>query len=62
MTLAKNLKAARISKNLTQKQLCEQAGVHLYYYKTLEGGKKTPRIVLYDLAKVLGVSVEDLLT
>lgn len=61
MTLATNLKAARASKKLTQKQLAELAGVSHQYIKELETGLKTPRMALVDIARVLDIPVENLL-
>lgn len=61
MTLSTNLRNARASKKLTQKQVAELAGVSLVYYKELEAGKKTPRVPLADIAKVLEVRLEKLL-
>jgi transcriptional regulator with XRE-family HTH domain len=61
VTLATNIKAARASKKLTQKQLAELAGISHQYVKELETGIKKPKIALYELAKVLGVSVEYLM-
>lgn len=61
MTLATNLKAARASKKLTQKQLAELAGVSHQYIKELETRLKTPRIALVDIARVLDLTVEQLI-
>lgn len=61
MPLATNIKAARASKKLTQKQLADLAGVSHQYVKELETSEKSPRIALVDIARVLGVSVESLL-
>lgn len=60
MSLSENLKAARASKKLTQRQLAELSGVHLQYIKQLEGGK-IPRIALFDIAKALGVKIDKLI-
>ena len=62
MSLSTNLRNARASKKLTQKQVADMAGVSLVYYKELESGKKTPRVPLADIARVLGVGLESLLT
>lgn len=52
---------ARASKKLTQQQVADMAGVSLVYYKELEVGKKTLRVPLADIARVLGVKLEKLI-
>lgn len=61
MSLADNIKAARASKKLTQKQLAHRAGVSLAYLRELEQGKKDPPYVIVKIAKALEIPVENLL-
>lgn len=61
MTLADKLKVYRKAKGLTQKELANQAGISVRYVKLLESGKFIPPSTHYNLAKALGVTVEDLL-
>ena len=60
-----NLKHYRENKNLSQRQLSEQAGVNVRTLQDYEQGRKqlgqaTAATVL-RIAKVLGVTVEDLI-
>ena len=57
------IKAARLKKNLTQKQLSERTGLSQAYINELENGKKVnPSIIVLDkLAAALGVCLTEIL-
>lgn len=60
--LALNLKVARVKKSLTQEQLAEKADISTKHLTKIENKKVTPSsFMLYNLAKVLNVSVDSLL-
>ena len=62
MTIANNLKACRKAKKLTQREVWEAAGVSKSSYVAYEAGKQIPAgDVVVSLAKVLGVSTDELL-
>ena len=51
----------RLSKGLMQKYCAEQIGVKQQLWSQYESGTRYPRIDrAYDIAKVLGVAIEDL--
>lgn len=55
------VKELRTAKNLTQKDLADKAGVSRQTINYLEQGKYLPSLPLaFKLAKLLGVSVENL--
>lgn len=59
---AGNLKAERYRKGITQTQLAEYVDVSESTISLLERGLQTPSIFLvYDISKVLGIDVNDLL-
>jgi Zn-dependent peptidase ImmA (M78 family)/transcriptional regulator with XRE-family HTH domain len=61
-TLAANLRRLRSARKLTQKGLADKAGLSRAGYVKLETGKSEPRVsTLQDIAKALGVGVQDLL-
>ena len=43
-----NLKAARLNKNLTQKQVAEYLEIHERYYQHIEAGQRTGDFTLWD--------------
>ena len=60
-----NLKRIREDKNVTQAKLAEESGVSLrmiqYYEQGVKDINKAQGLTLYDIAKALGCSIEDLL-
>lgn len=59
---AKNLKAERYRKGITQAELAEYVDVSESTISLLERGLQTPSIFLvYDISKVLNVDINDLL-
>lgn len=59
---ARNLKAERYRKGITQTQLAEYVDVSESTISLLERGVQTPSIFLvYDISKVLGVDINELL-
>lgn len=55
--MRENLKAARLKKGMTQKQVAECLDIHERYYKALEGGERLGRIWMWDaLEDLLGVN------
>lgn len=60
-----NLKRYRENKNLSQRQLSEQTGVNLRTLQDYEQGRKpisqAAAVTVYQIAKALGVTVEDLI-
>lgn len=58
----KNLRKLRLSKNLTQEELADRAGLHFTYVGQIERGVRNPSLVnLYKLAKALKVTGGQLL-
>jgi transcriptional regulator with XRE-family HTH domain len=52
----KNLRAVRISANLTQQQVADKAGVHVNYYARIERGEENPSFeVLEKIIKALKI-------
>lgn len=61
-TLALNIKAERNRKNLTQFMLAEKINVSESTISLIERGIQTPSIfIVYDIAKVLEIDIQDLL-
>ena len=59
---ARNLKAERYRKGITQAELAEFVNVSESTVSLLERGLQTPSIFLvYDISKVLNVDINDLL-
>ena len=59
---ARNLKAARLAKGLSQEELAHRAGIDRTYVSSLERGVYKASIVVVDrLAKVLETEASDLL-
>ena len=57
-----NIRKYRIQKDVSQEHLALESSIHPAYISKLERGEKCPTIdTLYRLAKVLGVSIEDIL-
>ncbi|CAL5242880.1 HTH cro/C1-type domain-containing protein [Pseudomonas aeruginosa] len=62
MTIAENIRRAREAKGLTQREVWEATGISESSYKSYEKGERPPpgdKIV--TLARLLGVSTDDLL-
>lgn len=56
VTFGKNLRKARISANLTQKQVAQKAGLHVNFYARVERGEENPSYAsLEKVIKALGV-------
>lgn len=59
--LSERLREVRKSKEMTQQELADKAGLHLTYVGHLELGKYHPTVyVMWKIAKALGVSVKEL--
>ncbi|MBP3925533.1 helix-turn-helix transcriptional regulator [bacterium] len=59
---ARNLKAERYRKGITQTQLAEYVDVSESTISLLERGMQTPSIFLvYDISKVFGIDINELL-
>lgn len=59
---ARNLKAERYRKGITQSELAEYTNVSESTISLLERGIQTPSIFLvYDISKILGIDINDLL-
>lgn len=59
---ARNLKAARLAKGLSQEELAHRAGIDRTYISSLERGVYKASIVVVDrLARVLEAEASDLL-
>ena len=55
-----NIKIERQRKKYTQEQLAELIDLSMSSIMNIEGGKQVPScLVLYDIAKVLGVPMEE---
>ena len=61
--LAFNIKMERIRKKLTQEKLAEQIDISTKHITKIESGLATPSVYLvYKIAKVLDVKIDDLVT
>lgn len=59
---ARNLKAERYRKGLTQAELAESVSVSESTISLLERGLQTPSVFLvYDIAKVFGIDINELM-
>ncbi|MGE3335526.1 MAG: helix-turn-helix transcriptional regulator [Rhodospirillaceae bacterium] len=59
--VGRNLKRLREDRGLTQEAFADKVGFSQQYLSGLENGKRNPTVItLYEIAKALGVSVEDL--
>ena len=60
--LADNIRKARRSKDMTQGDLCDAAGISLRGYQDIESGKHAPRQETLDaILEVLGLTEMDLM-
>ncbi|MDO5437979.1 MAG: helix-turn-helix transcriptional regulator [bacterium] len=59
---ARNLKAERYRKNLTQAELAESVNVSEGTISLMERGLQTPSVFLvYDISKVFGINIDELM-
>jgi transcriptional regulator with XRE-family HTH domain len=60
-TTGQILKKARLTKNLTQAELAQKAGIHPNTYAKLERDEQSPSFAtIKKLAKILNVNLEDI--
>lgn len=60
--LGDNMKKIRLAKQMSQGDICRKLGVDRSYISNVESGNKNPTLsTITKLAKVLGVSVSELL-
>ena len=60
--LGENMKRIRTAKQMSQGDICRKLGVDRSYISNVESGNKNPTLsTITKLAKVLGVSVSELL-
>ncbi|MFC4292593.1 helix-turn-helix domain-containing protein [Sphingorhabdus arenilitoris] len=56
--IAKNVKAARVSRGVTQAAFAELCGFSQQYLSDLENGKRNPTVItLYEISRALKVEV-----
>ena len=56
--VGKNVRTLRVDRGLSQEELAYKAGIHQTYLSGVEGGKRTPSVlVLERIADGLGVDV-----
>lgn len=61
MSLSENIRIKRKSKNMTQKELAEKAGISRPYLNQIEKDIRTPTVpVGYQIAKVLDCTLDEL--
>ncbi len=59
--VARNVRALRGERGLTQEELAAQASIHSTYLSAVEGGKRNPSLEVLDrLANALRVDVSEL--
>lgn len=60
--LGRNLRRARLDREMTQEEVAERSGVHATEVSRIESGKRDPQVSTVErLAKALGLSAGDLL-
>lgn len=60
--LGQNIKRIRLAKGMTQGDLCRKLDLDRAYMSNIESGKKNPTLAtITNLAKALGVSLDELL-
>lgn len=60
--LAENIKIIRLSKGLTQGDVCRATGMDRAYVSSLEAGKRNPTIInIEKIARALNINTNDLL-
>jgi transcriptional regulator with XRE-family HTH domain len=58
--LSQRIEQLRKSKDLTQEELAEKAGLHRAYFWDIENGRNISIKTAYKIANALGVSVKEL--
>lgn len=60
--LGKNISKIRLAKGMTQGDICRKLEVDRAYMSNIESGNKNPTLsTITNLAKALGVSIDELL-
>jgi transcriptional regulator with XRE-family HTH domain len=60
--LGRNLRRARLDRELTQEEVAERSGVHATEVSRIESGKRDPQVsTVQRLAEAVGLSASDLL-
>ncbi|MFP5388763.1 MAG: helix-turn-helix domain-containing protein [Thermoleophilia bacterium] len=60
--LGRNLRRARLDREMTQEDVAERSGVHATEVSRIESGKRDPQVSTVErLAEAVGVSASDLL-
>ena len=60
--LGENIRRIRLTKDMTQGDLCRKLEVDRAYMSNIESGKKNPTLSTIErIAKALNVSIEDLM-
>jgi len=60
--LGRNLRRARLDREMTQEEVAERSGVHATEVSRIESGKRDPQVsTVQRLAEAVGVSASDLL-
>jgi XRE family transcriptional regulator, fatty acid utilization regulator len=60
--LGRNLRRARLDREMTQEEVAERSGVHATEVSRIEGGKRDPQVsTVQRLAEAVGLSASDLL-
>jgi len=55
------LRKARKSKNLTQEELADKAGLHFTYIGQIERGRRNPSLInIYRIQKALRIPISDI--
>ncbi len=60
--IAKNLKRARLTKNMTQSEVAEKAGLSVNHYAKIERGEVTPGLDTFEaIVKAIGTKSTEIL-
>lgn len=60
--IGKNLKSARINRDMTQEEVADKADIHPNYYARIERGEVNPsQEKMYQICKALKVKSSDIL-
>jgi transcriptional regulator with XRE-family HTH domain len=63
MSLSKNIRFLRTTKNITQSELCEQLGVQRSMISAYEDGRSEPKLsAIVRLAEIFNVTMDDLIS
>jgi len=61
MSFGELLRKARKSKNLTQEELADKAGLHFTYIGQIERGRRNPSLInIYKIMKALRIPISDI--